>query len=177
MHLHIIDLDDAFASLAIRSVSEYFGFRTELTLVGNSQILVDVLGANKPFEVVLINGHGSEGAFHLPELSDEIKDQYPYGSKLSHSELASFLKIKACCVISTACSSGTEDMANVFLAGGARYFIAPTGYPDGSDALKLACDFLYHYGLKQKTPVEALSLAKFKTNDSCMFNVWERDKQ
>ena len=49
MHLHIIDLDDAFASLAIRSVSEYFGFRTELTLVGNSKILVDVLGGNKPF--------------------------------------------------------------------------------------------------------------------------------
>jgi len=164
---------DAFASLAIRSISEYFGFRTELTLVGNSQILVDVLGTNKPFEIVLINGHGDKGEFHLPELGNEIKEQYPFGSRLSSSQLGSFLKIKAHCVISTACSSGSDDMAKAFMASGARHFIAPTGYPDGSDALKMICDFLYFYGVKEKAPVEALSLAKIESNDSCMFKLWE----
>jgi len=72
-----------------------------------------------------------------------------------------------------ACSSGSDDMAKAFMAGGARHFIAPTGYPDGSDALKMICDFLYFYGVKEKAPVEALSLAKIESNDSCMFKLWE----
>lgn len=86
----------------------------------------------KPCEILLVNGHGVKEEFHLPELADELKGQYPYGSKLSPSELASFLKIKTRCVISTVCSTGTDDMVNAFLAGVAKYYIAPTGNPEGN---------------------------------------------
>lgn len=92
-------------------------------------------------------------------MDSKTKEQ-PYNKVLTPNDLNDFLKLRGSLVVSTGCSTGTNEFAKAFLDNGASGYIAPNDDPEGTSAFLFVINFYYHLVVKNKTPDEALELAK-----------------
>lgn len=62
-------------SFAIRSTLEYFGIRVNMHWIGRPNDFVDVLSGkefDKNIDYLILNFHGDEGRFCMPELGEDV---------------------------------------------------------------------------------------------------------
>lgn len=111
--------------------------------------------------------------FPLPEFVVQLAAQQPFSELLTPDDVRKHLRFDRSIVVSTACNSGDERMAEAFLARGARYYIAPQGYPDGSSALLYVLNFYYHLFHNQLDVEAAHAKAKSQDSETQLFELYQ----
>ena len=154
IRIHILEIEAALEAQALRASAEYWGAQVGVTWVGNSAQIVDLLSQEPPHELILICAHGDQRGVLLPPLADEVKAHFPFHDVISPDDFASFMRLEGNVVLCSGCVTGTEAMARAFLSCGARSFIAPANYPDGSPALLFELMFVFTF-LKNGGDVQA----------------------
>ena len=106
-------------SLALRSVLESFGVRVTLHLIGRPNDFIDVLSGedlNDQIDYLILNFHGDEGRFCMPELGPEVYElNEPRGEFFGPQEISNYCKLKDVKVIASGCTLGEKQLANAFL--------------------------------------------------------------
>jgi hypothetical protein len=152
--VEIVDIGIAMEALLCRSILESLGMMTCLSLPGSPDAIVRALnGATGTASMLVICGHGSDGAFDVGEFGAQIDTSaldegrlYPRGLE------GQSLTVET--VVSTCCTTGNEEMAARFLGAGARTYIAPRGWPDGR-VVPLFLHMLFRDMLLDGLPVRA----------------------
>jgi hypothetical protein len=152
--VEIVAIGVAMEALLCRSILESLGMMTCLSLPGSPDALVRALnGATGKASIMVICGHGADGAFEVGEFGAQIDASaldegrlYPRGLE------GQSLTVET--VVSTCCTTGNEDMAARFLGAGARTYIAPRGWPDGR-VVPLFLHMLFRDMLLDGLPVRA----------------------
>ncbi|MCB0099611.1 MAG: hypothetical protein KDE46_27950, partial [Caldilineaceae bacterium] len=75
-------------------------------------------------------------------------------------------------VIRLAYLGGISQLADAFLAGGARYYIGPIDYPDGSATLMYVLDFLYNHICHRRDVMAAHHIASGHEDDRQQFKLY-----
>lgn len=105
-------------SLALRSVLESFGVRVTLHLIGRPNDFIDVLSGedlNDQIDYLILNFHGDEGRFCMPELGPEVYElNEPRGEFFGPQEISNYCKLKDVKVIASGCTLGEKQLANAF---------------------------------------------------------------
>ena len=96
-------------------------------------------------EIIIISGHGDERGLLLPELSEEVKNKYPYNNVITAEDFAQFVQLNKNIVINASCMGSIKSFADVFLSRGASCYIAPNNYPEGGATLMYLLNFIYEY--------------------------------
>jgi len=170
--IHILEVDTGNEAHAIRAASEYWGAEVSVTWVGNSTQIVDYLSSKPSHEIIIISGHGNEAGLLLPEIDNAIK-QHPYDKRITASQFCDFVDLDRSNLINLSCESGKEDMAKAFLSRGAKTYIGPLDYPDGSASLMYALEILYCCIVKQLSMSDAHEMAINHTDDRSMFRIYD----
>lgn len=146
LHWAVVDLLDIEDNTArtTRDALEEFGLRVDYLPVGQARHIVAALGSARPVaDYVLLSCHGDEGRILLRELGGPVADRQPFTGALGPAEVRAHLRFPGSVVISNGCETGTAELADAFLAAGARAYLAPADAPDGHDAF-LAVLLLFH---------------------------------
>jgi hypothetical protein len=173
--IHIIAVKTGNEPHAIRSAAEWWGAFVTMTWVGNSGQVVDYLSAQPDHDLIIFSSHGDEHGLLLPKLADEIIDRYPYNEVIRPEDFAQFLHLNGNAVINLSCMGGMQQLAEVFLANGAQYYIGPVDYPNGSAALMYVLDFLYNYIHKGQNVKESHCIASNHSDDRQQFSLYTLD--
>jgi hypothetical protein len=171
--IHIIEIETGLEAHAVRYSAEYWGAFVTMTWVGNSAQIVDFLSSKPHHDIIIISGHGDERGLLLPELVEEIKDEYPYNDVISPKDFAEFLKLDNNIVINASCLCSNQLLADVFLAGGAQYYIAPNDYPKGDASLMYLLSFLYEYTQSDRDVELAHKLGSSHSDDRSQFKLFK----
>ena len=169
---HIIAIETGNEPHAIRAAAEWWGASVTVTWVGNSGQIVDYLSSGSDHELIIISGHGDERGLLLPELAAEVAGLYPYNKVIQAADFGQFLQLRGNTVISLACLGGMSQLADAFLAGGARYYIGPIDYPDGSATLMYVLDFLYNHICHSHDVMAAHHIASRHEDDRQQFKLY-----
>lgn len=145
LKIHIIEIETGLEAHAVRYAAEHWGASVSVTWVANSAQVVNFFAGCPEQEVIIISGHGNEHGLLLPKLAEEVKHKYPYNDVITPEDFAQFIQLNKNIVINTSCMSGTKVFADVFLSKGARCYIAPNNYPEGSSTLMYLLSFIYEY--------------------------------
>ena len=146
---------DNEASL-VRQLLESLGLAVELYGIGQARHLASVLhgdGLGGIPDFLIITGHGEEGAIIVPECAEEIERLQPFHRLMTPAHVRAHFTLTGSTVLSLGCTTGSDEMADAFLAAGAKAFAGPSGYPDASDAIVFT-HLLFH-GLAQGAEIEA----------------------
>lgn len=171
--VHIIEIETCLESHALRYAAECWGAFVTVTWVGNSAQVVEFL-SNKPEQnIIVISGHGDERGLLLPELVEEIKSEYPYHDVISPDDFAEFLNLDGNTVVNASCMCGVHSMADVFLAGGAQYYIAPNNYPQGNASLMYLLNFIYEYMQNEHSVEIAHQISSEHADDRRQFTLFK----
>ena len=129
---------------ALRQMLELFDNRVAMFNVGRPRHFQDVLrGAEgTDFDVMIISGHGDEGAFIVPVLDESIYEpDEPRGELFGADEVRRSLRLENKIIISTACTTGCSKMKEVF--SGKNEYIAYEGYPEGAEVFMDIAGWFY----------------------------------
>lgn len=163
-------------SLALRSVLESFGVRVTLHLIGRPNDFIDVLsgeGLNDQIDYLILNFHGDEGRFCMPELGPEVYElNEPRGEFFGPQEISNYCKLKDVKVIASGCTLGEKQLANAFLKSGCHSYLGPNDYIDGNGNLMFLIRFMYEIIANKRTQQEALELAKSIDEETSMYQLY-----
>jgi hypothetical protein len=171
--VHIIEIETGLEAHAIRYAAECWGTFVTVTWVSNSAQIVDFLSSQPNHDVIIISGHGDERGLLLPDLAEEIKDEYPYNDVIRPDDFAEFLKLSNSTVINASCLCGVQSLADVFLARGARYYTAPDDYPRGDASLMYLLSFLYEYMQNGQNVESAHRMSSAHSDDRSQFTLFQ----
>ncbi len=172
--IDIISIADDVASLSVRSILEFWGIKVNIHYVAKSQDLVDIFKKDSLSQNLLLMCHGVEEGIHLPELDPAVVKTQPYDKILTSDNLGEFLKLNGQIAVSTGCKTGTKAFADTFLSKGAKEYIAPGSYPEGTASLFFTVNF-YYFLLVKKLPIkEAYTKSKLIDNETEMFELFRR---
>lgn len=125
------DEASALETVALRGVLEYFSLVVSTHWIGNKKQFTDLLGGVQSVDdFVVIASHGDNGIFLLPTEESVRFDEL-------------HVHLPGRTVISTGCSTG--DAAERFMHGECAAYIAPSGYPEGKDAVHFVTTFFWHF--------------------------------
>ena len=150
----VVSLQDTGEALMMRAILEHLGAAVDLYQVGTPADFLLVLGQVAPPPYLLICAHGTEAGWEFGEYGDGVDTSLLTGTALPASALAGRVRLSGCTVISTACLSGSPEMAAAMLSGGAAAYLAPDDYPDGADT-GLLLMALFHGLLQRGLTLEA----------------------
>jgi hypothetical protein len=179
----IVIVSDALMSTsaaAIRAGLEAFGLRTSLFICGLDNNVWDVIEGKIPdCDYIIFDCHGYEGKFLFEVMSVGKAGFQQLG--VSPEEVRLRAKLPNCFVISLACTTGTSELADAFLAAGCRGFIGPNGCPHVHIGLLFVLQFyrhlLQHIGIGLNNPQfsekQALEAARRFDTDAAMFTIYE----
>ena len=123
MNIDIINLDDDLASVALRSILEYWGCTVAIHHVATAQQLVRLLnGETALSKHIVFMCHGVEQGVALAELAPEIAAQQPYQSVVSADNFQEFLHLPDRLVLNTGCLTGRPEFAAAFLRAGCHTY-------------------------------------------------------
>jgi len=163
-------------SLALRSVLESFGVRVTLHLIGRPNDFIDVLSGedlNDQIDYLILNFHGDEGRFCMPELGPEVYElNEPRGEFFGPQEISNYCKLKDVKVIASGCTLGEKQLANAFLKSGCHSYLGPNDYIDGNANLMFLIRFMYEIIANKRTQQEALELAKSIDEETSMYQLY-----
>lgn len=170
--IHILELGTGNEAHALRAAAECWGADVTVSWVGNSAQVVDYFSSQPAHDLIIISGHGDPAGLRLPELHESVRHKYPYDKRISPDQFREFVKLNGSPVVNLSCETGREPFADAFLAGGAKWYIAPIGSPDGSASLMYALQFLYAFIATGVSVVAAHELAISQVDDRGMFRIW-----
>lgn len=163
-------------SLALRSVLESFGVRVTLHLIGRPNDFIDVLSGedlNDQIDYLILNFHGDEGRFCMPELGPEVYElNEPRGEFFGPQKISNYCKLKDVKVIASGCTLGEKQLANAFLKSGCHSYLGPNDYIDGNANLMFLIRFMYEIIANKRTQQEALELAKSIDEETSMYQLY-----
>ncbi len=147
MKVLIVDMRDTGNEMeAIRQTLEWFDHTVMKVAVGRPRHFMEVLRGDRgtDFDVMIISGHGDEGAFLVPELAAEIyESDEPRDRLFRADEVRKCLKLENKIIMSLCCTTGSKEMAEVFSEKNEYY--AYKGYVDGDQPLKDVVDWFYRH--------------------------------
>ena len=151
----IADLDDGGEAALIRSLLEGLGLAVELYGIGQPRHLAALLQGqalgSRP-DYLVLTGHGEDGAVLLPD-APALADAQPFRFRMTPADVHQCFRLLDVTVIHLGCTSGSPQMADAYLAGGASAFVGPSGYPEGAEAALLV--HLLFYRLAQGDDLQA----------------------
>jgi hypothetical protein len=148
-------------AMTLRNVLEYFNYRVEIHRVGSRPQFVEILRGNIPtFRDVLISCHGDGGGFVIP-----------YQRPLTAEELGQKIHLPGQRVLSLGCATGSEVLANAFLAGGCEAYVGPAGGVEANAALLFAIH-LYYFLAEKWSYADAVEEARRHDEDCKRFKLW-----
>lgn len=163
-------------SLALRSVLESFGVRVTLHLIGRPNDFIDVLSGedlNDQIDYLILNFHGDEGRFCMPELGPEIYAlNEPRGEFFGPQEISNYCKLKDVKVIASGCTLGEKQLANAFLKSGCHSYLGPNDDIDGNANLMFLIRFMYEIIANKRTQQEAVEIAKSIDEETSMYQLY-----
>ena len=161
LRVSIIILEAAFEGLAFRGYLEANGVATDVHLCGHPRDVLDTLERGLPADtsVVIISAHGSEkgvffGAYGAGVDVSLLDDGY-----LAPRHFLGISSLEGKSVVLTACATGHQPFADIFLARGAEIFLAPRDYAEASDVLLFVVRFLHANVVQQRTAAHSAELA------------------
>ncbi|MCI3194181.1 delta-aminolevulinic acid dehydratase [Bacillus sp. HU-1818] len=161
-------------SFALRSTLEYFGARVTMHWIGRPNDLVDVLTGEdleKKVDYLILNFHGDEGKFCMPELGEEVyEDNEPRGEFFDDHDVIRYTNLNNLKVIASGCTLGTESLAKAFLKCGCHSYIAPNDYIDGNPNLMFLIKFMYEIINNKRSQKEAFEIAKSIDQETSKYN-------
>jgi hypothetical protein len=136
--------DTALEALALRSVIEASGRSVTLRFIATPPQLFELLDAGHAApQVLVLHGHGCDGSLHFGPLAPGLGGEILSDGFLPPQAVRGRIALAGTTVLCTACESGSGELGDAFIAGGADVFIAPEGEPDGDDMM-LAAHCLMH---------------------------------
>ncbi|MDN8048220.1 CHAT domain-containing protein [Burkholderia multivorans] len=170
VHVCVAAIGDSGEALLIRGLLESLGASVSLHWVGVPQDLLLVLNdPAPPGRYLILSGHGDASGIVFGEYSEDIDTSLLSDGRLPAAALCGKIRLPGRIVISTACETGSPDFGRALAGGGATAYIAPTGLPDGADAV-LFVHRLFHLILTRGLPIdEALRHARAYDEESPMF--------
>lgn len=152
----IVDLGDSHEAAVARALLEGMGAVTLLHAPGTPEDFLLVLGQEHDVApYLLICGHGDGTGFVFGEYGEGIDTSALEGESMPPSSVAPRVRLPGCVVVSTACLTGRERFARAFMRGGIEAFVAPEGYPDGSDVPLFLAVFFHGALARGLAPKEA----------------------
>jgi len=168
--IKIICFDEATEAIALRSVLERFNFKVELAYVGRPNDFLSELNNSEAIYIIL-SGHGNKDEFLMPVLAEDVYEENEpkhINGMVLREKLTATHKI----IISTACQTGSQDLAMPFLLKD-NIYIAPTDSVDGSSSLFFVIRLLYENLVLNKTLVVAFNFAKETDHETRLFRLFK----
>ena len=151
--ISIVAIGDSGEAQLLRILLESLGASVLLHLPGTPADFLLVLGASgSPAKYLVISGHGDDAGLIFGDYAPEIDTGCLTQGRLSPLTLAEHIALPGKIVVSTACEAGTPAFASAFLGGGVEAYIAPSGSPEGADAV-LFVHRLFHQLLARRRPL------------------------
>jgi len=172
--LHIIVTETGNEPHAIRSAAEWWQYDVTVTWVGNSQQIVNYLSSKPKHDLIIFSTHGIESGMVLPELDPEIEKDYPYVHMITPDDFDHFVNLDNNTVVNLSCVGGNPELARVFLARGAKYYIGDSGYQHGTDCLMFCLDMIYYFS-KGKNVEEAFQIASKHHDPQRQFKLYAHE--
>jgi hypothetical protein len=156
--------DVGHEGIALRAALEQMGIRVNLFEVGQAKHVVNLLSGHEcTASYVILDLHGNKGRFLLPELASQVEATQPFSGCLTPTDLATFVHLPGRVVLSLACSTGCEALAQAFLDHGCVAYIGPEGGPFGYGSFCFAVLLFYELthrprwieGVLQPAPLNA----------------------
>ncbi|WP_445480185.1 delta-aminolevulinic acid dehydratase [Lysinibacillus irui] len=172
----VVGPDCDFESMAIRAALESFGARVTLHLIGRPNDLIDVLSGEDLYgrmDYLILNFHGNEGRFCLPELGEEVyENDEPKDLYFGPKHIESYCRLQNVKVLATGCTLGWQQLATAFLASGCHSYLAPDDYIDGNANLMFVIRYFYEIITNQKNQQEAFDLAQAIDSETAMYKLY-----
>jgi hypothetical protein len=160
--------------VAIRAGLEEMGVRVNLFRVGQARHLVDVLsGREGTAPYAILDSHGDEGRFVLPQLDSAVAAGQPFDGYLGPAELGTFVRLPGRVVISLGCTTGAEPLARAFLNGGCDAYIGPDGAPYGYGSVFFPL-FLFYELTNCRPLAEAVERVRAHDAEMALFRLYGR---
>ena len=166
----VIDVDTGEGA-AIRPALEAFGIRVNLLRVGQARQLVAALSGEATAPFVVVACHGDEGTIVIPELAEEMERFQPFRRRCGPRELRTFTRLSGNVVIATGCETGTPELAEVFLTGGASAYVAPAGAPFGYASI-FAPIFLFYELVERRSLEQAVQRLRAHDAELAMWRLF-----
>lgn len=145
----VIAIGDSGEALLIRSLLENLGASVTLHLPGTPGDFLTLLGQGRtPYEYVVISGHGDAGGFVFGHYAEMIDVSALTNGRLGPGAIAARIDLPDRIVVSTACETGSAAFGTAFLRGNLAAYVAPSGSPEGCDAVLFVHRF-FHLVLKR----------------------------
>jgi hypothetical protein len=170
LYVHLVVGPDCdFESMAIRAALESFGARVTLDLI-------DVLsGNNLPHKVdyLILNFHGDEGRFCLPELGEEVyEENEPRRIFFEPQDVLTYCQLQDVKVIAAGCTLGWQQLATAFLESGCHSYLAPDDDIEGNANLMFLIRFFYEIITNHRNQQEAIELAQSIDTETAMYKLY-----
>ena len=182
----VVCLEDSLSSNAIRLFLESIGYTVSLRyIVSGDDFLQTLVSELEEFNYAVIDGHGEDNGFFMPDLDDSVVDQLTFKKNIcdpddvihaiskkytskSDNKKTNNLKL----VISTACTTGTSQWSRVFSLKGCSNYIGFPEYPCGDHVQAFTFMMFqllkYHSIYKSfKISKEFLNVLSAKQQDIC----------
>jgi hypothetical protein len=141
--------DVGLETQALRQALELYGFSVLNKYIGRPNDFMDVLRNNVELEAeyIIISCHGEDGSIVMPKLHESIylKDEPKHD--FSSKEIEKYLKLSNKTIISTGCTTGNQNLMDVFSKNNNTY-IAPTDYVDGNSVFIFVANLFYFLSKK-----------------------------
>ena len=159
----------ALSATSLRLTLEYCGFDVDICYVATSDDFINgVFYPNEVYFATIIDGHGKNGGFIMPDIGRHVPLVYSVKSQVMQAaECRNVIdKIGKTpttprLVIALVCTTGTRNWRNLFIHLGVSDYIAYKNYPDGTLAYLYAQYFFYVLKCNEKIDItKAHKLAK-----------------
>jgi hypothetical protein len=169
----LLNIADSLEAIALRAALEWWAIEVTLHHVGSAAQLVTLLkGATPLSPLVVLLCHGDERGILLPECAAELAATQPFDG-LGPDDLRQFVRLPGSVVVNTGCATGTPAFAAAFRASGARTYIGPTGYPDGSASLFYCLALIYAHLVRGQSLAVAHAQAAAHDAETAQFRLFE----
>lgn len=161
---------------AIRATLEYFGARVFTYWIGRPNDFISVLSGEDIYdktEMIILNFHGDEGKFIMPELGEDAYDEGEPKGDFGPEEVLRYAKLDGKIVIGNGCTLGDEKLAKAFMKCGCRIYIGPNDYPDGNDNLMFILRLFYEVIQNAKSVEEACRIARTMSEELSMYQIYQ----
>lgn len=167
-----IDLIEIEGDGALRTALESLDARVNRFPIGQQQHWLQVLQRSKLAPYLVVNAHGGERGFHVPELSPNLLQVQPFVGPIGPEEIRACGRVEGVVIVSLACMSGSPEMAAAWLEMGAATYIAPDGYPEAADALLFALVLFWQILIRHARLEEAFAAANAIGGDAELFRLY-----
>jgi len=161
---------------AVRSAFEYFGARIVTYWIGRPKELIALLSGEDLFpgtDLIILNFHGDEGAFLMPELGEDVYEEGEPKGNFGAAEILRYSQLAGRSVIANGCTLGAPELAQAFLDRGCSAYIGPVDYPEGSDALMFLIRLGYEYLQHGQDLPAAFDIARTMHKELTMYKLYE----